>query len=1818
MPVYLDVEARLDRAAAAAAAKEVTALFDGVGRGINKGLSRSLSEGLKSFNTAGTRAQIELLQNKLVEASQAETLLAQKAEAASVRSVASWQAAEAAVDKYGAASARAMKATAGAIDASAMATAATNKHAKSVDDSKAAHDDLAAAVAGSAGAITRFHQAATIASTAVVGGFVAAAVDATKAAGNFQVQLTRLETVGGELPKNLKTVHDGLMQLASTTGWNPTELATGMLKVEQAGYRGTEALTVMKAAAQSAAEEGVGLDEAANAVTTTLHDYHLKADQAADATSKVIEAARLGKTTFSEFTGALHNVEPTAAAVGESLDDLLATLGMLTQSGMHPDQASQNLNHALSSLGNIQPKQREMLAAVGLDPRQIPQDIRSKGYIGTAQEIRGAVDRRLGPNGNVILDAFENNPASQALEHEQYGRLNASEKAVADRIMNGQLSYKEFRKSRGGLGYTEAKIVDAWAATHENNQGFNRVLKSLNTDQLGVMQALQTAVGGQDNARTLLQVTDQNNPEALQHREEIAAAHADSNGDVLEWNRSQQNFNAQWKDLKASVDALKIEFGEDFLPTATEWVNSLKTGVHWMQQHRELVKDLIEDATVLSGLFLGMKLSNALISTVKQFNSNLGLTKKSADQVNTSLRESGPAAQAGAAGVKVASIEETSAQGRVKSAVYQANHELRQSGDAAKQGASGVEGATKEEVDAENRVKIAAERANQEMRDAGLAAKQGAAGVDTAAQREISAMRRVMAAANRAKGALAGVGGMAASMGGDALQANTRENTNPHKLGVIASDAGNMAMAGAAVGSVIPGVGTLLGGGIGALVGGGYAVWDQYFSGDHDVAAPDNPNPDFGPVPVVPDTSQPTPDTSQPIPDLTPPTPESQRETPDAPYTGDGGGAGGKKKKDQDPLDEDLKRFEHLQTEANEIQRRIADDRNSNDPSRTAEIPWLQKKLDEINKELAGIRGEGKRGSGGSSPFMPVKLDDNWLQGGMPSLVRNTIGFLEDLVLGPLEVAAFHGIPDFAGAGGKGSMHSRRGGVRRSHEEGLGAEGPDALLGGIPGARSAGSGVVPVFVTNWASGGPGGPHGGGASGIGSGAGSGYFAGGASGSGGGPSAGGSSGPGLGASSPAATFDLNGPLTADQIRSLSPAQQKQLLLNAFNGGRAASPGFVGANGGPYTGQDAALAAALKSKGFTDSEITGLIALNRVESGNWAHPESIMGFTNTQTGPGIAAHVGGFKEMWDRRQRTGAVPNAGMPGTGLDAQGNVTDPNAYARWLLKLEGYSATTDYAGNQYPRGMFMSDDAYANSVAKAYKPAPSGSRSPAVPPTPAAQSVPQAASDGLSDLSENQKRDMLRQAFKRPPIRPDEATPDSPPLPPMNPRTGRRFGDMDTRHSAKPTPPRPREDQPFWIGGGTGHLNVPKVLDNLNPVYWATGGLVGNIPQYGGKVGARIEDTHGNAVAKKGVVPLFPNTDSSGMPKLNIPPGPKNLYLLPGSGFASGGLSDSSPGGPKGTDTIPAWLTPGEFVMNADATRQYLPYLQNMNKGARFSTGGLVPQYFEPGGGPVQPSQPAPPPQQPSARDALPNVKNPGTEKPQGSGQSMRASVPGGPQPPAPGAPGGTPTGPQPTGVGAATPGERQGMSDIATPGADVQQPGATLPASPGIGFSGGFIGAAEGAAEGGASGLNMLAPGAGSAASAAMQIGFQELNRAASYGAQVGGILMKGLGETFTVSSSSTGGDWSKTIPGRLLSGIAGVRPAGQNTAGQTQQPLGAGQGGGYANTGDTSFHIHGNVNVNSATPKDFYDQMEDQFNQRYSLASNSIPGNSLGGMRN
>jgi len=58
---------------------------------------------------------------------------------------------------------------------------------------------------------------------------------------------------------------------------------------------------------------------------------------------------------------------------------------------------------------------------------------------------------------------------------------------------------------------------------------------------------------------------------------------------------------------------------------------------------------------------------------------------------------------------------------------------------------------------------------------------------------------------------------------------------------------------------------------------------------------------------------------------------------------------------------------------------------------------------------------------------------------------------------------------------------------------------------------------------------------------------------------------------------------------------------------------------------------------------------------------------------------------------------------------------------------------------------------------------------------------------------------------------------------------------------------------------------------------------------------------------------------------------------------AVGGMESNHPGEPKGKDTVPAWLTPVEFVVNKEATDMYGPIIKKMNDHGRAIQNGQKP-----------------------------------------------------------------------------------------------------------------------------------------------------------------------------------------------------------------------------------------------------------------------------------
>jgi hypothetical protein len=108
-------------------------------------------------------------------------------------------------------------------------------------------------------------------------------------------------------------------------------------------------------------------------------------------------------------------------------------------------------------------------------------------------------------------------------------------------------------------------------------------------------------------------------------------------------------------------------------------------------------------------------------------------------------------------------------------------------------------------------------------------------------------------------------------------------------------------------------------------------------------------------------------------------------------------------------------------------------------------------------------------------------------------------------------------------------------------------------------------------------------------------------------------------------------------------------------------------------------------------------------------------------------------------------------------------------------------------------------------------------------------------------------------------------------------------------------------------------------------------------------------------------------------------------------------------------------------------------------------------------------------------------------------------------------------------------------------------------------------------------------------------------------------GIGVEAAIQTLSLSDSPLS-DFGKTLPGKLLAGIAGVRPAQPNSAGQTKAPLTSDQAPGAQGEGGggQAFHVAGDVNVHPRNFDDMVNQIADRAQrQSYSQAQASYPMN-------
>ncbi|MHA2414026.1 phage tail tape measure protein [Mycobacterium avium] len=1471
----------------------------------------------------------------------------------------------------------------------------------------------------------------------------------TRKAGDLEQQLMKLhaaagetgEMIGGQFSGNLKTISDGVLQMSGKVGYTTTELMNAMYTIEKAGFRGADALKVLDAAAQGAGSEQADLMEVVNGLTTSMTDFNVKPEQAARLMSQMVTAVGSAKTSFQDFAGALHSVEPVAAAAHLKLEDVWGTLAQLTQSGTSPEQATENMRNAINAFtGQSQPA-RDAMAQFNINADEVSQKLSERGLAGTMQYLFDTVQSKLLPGMKLNQgELFKSSQAAADLD-EMITQMSPHAAQLATALKNNEITVKDYTKAaRDSVAEDRAKLME-FAQLNDKVDGYSKALR-IGRDTIETLgKAMRDMTGTVAGQSVALQVSGDHAQETNDRIKAIATTYTEADGTVKGFHESQDTLNAKMRDAHAAFGAAEAEIGSAFVPVMTEVAKDAKWVGDELAKHPGIAHGVI---TALEGL------------------GGAWLTFKAIDIVGTILRPI-----ASGLGTIIAQEE----------------------------------------------------------------------GAEVATSRLSTALSGLKAA---------GILGIGAQLGGQWAQDHTDPNSFLHSASVVGTDTATGAALGAAAGSIIPGVGTAIGAGVGAAGGFAVGLYNQLTS-----------HAEGGPLHA--------------------PGPKGHDS---ALFWGADG--------------------EHVLTHQ-EVQKMGGH----------SEVYKFRSDL--MNGRIVlGRAGGGALGYGGMAPDVAVASSlagTPYSQGARD----DCSGMVGRVILGAMGLPATN-LPTTKnmgqwlaalgfqpGIGGPGSIsvgwydhgpnpndgHAAMTLSNGENAEAGGSHGNFVIGAGAAGAASSqfdhhmflptlyGEGAatgMPGFAAGMGAGGFGGMGGGippGATpGTGPGGQPGYY---------------TANPQRVAAAEERLRHLDAEIdnaekrrselkaTAKQserdrldeeIRHLKAerTQEQQRLAEAERGTFHAMHGRRGAGGG----ENPFLPVPLADRFGLSKGLPGLaewtvgfledLVLGPLETAAWA----AIG----QAPPGAGGAGGGFGGL-------------GVPG-GLGA----------ARF-----GFPNPAPLAA---PPGAPGADDAAAAGLDTArgntIGPTPSsggagagaGASGGGAPSAPADLNGPLTA-DQIAKLPPDQQLRLLRNAFARPDaggpgyvrspsalgippgVLPLSAPPGSPPL-------------INSLFSGRAQGMSPG----FKPGEGLGPQDaaIPPWLRSLYPT-------PGTTIDEGREVNKWL---HGNPLGMAGIgaprpgfhqMQVPPYTPPPPPPQPGLPPETANLFV-PGAHFASGG--------PSGTDTIPAWLSPHEYVEPSEAVDKYGPGFMDAIRQGRIDPTSV--RYYAPGGEVTD--QPEPPPQQQAPAQQPQNmVKAPG--------------APGGPaiEPP-PGAPkpGDNASIHEPTGPGAVSPGSKQGLSDTATPGADVQQPGTGQGALPGIGFSGGIIGGLEGAAtQAAAMGADMgTFGGAGGAVSSAMNIGFQELNRAAAYGAQDVGIGVEGLLEALIPNSDATGADWSKTIPGRLLMGVTGVRPAGQqNTAGQTQQPFASNASSDqYANVGNTQpqapIQIMGPVHVQANDPKQLHEDINSQ----------------------
>jgi len=215
-----------------------------------------------------------------------------------------------------------------------------------------------------------------------------------KLASDFEDAMTLIQTQAGGSAEEVKNMSAAVLNLAGETATAPKTLAEGLFYVESAGYRGAQALDILKLAAEGAKVGHADLSQTANVLTTIMNSHVKGVNNATDAMGVMNATVGAGKMKMQDLVDAMSTgILPVAKGAGISMQQLGATLAVFTNNGVPAVDAASRLRMSIGMMVTPSSAGTAALKEMGMAQDQLAKDMQSGGILKAADDLNSHMSK---------------------------------------------------------------------------------------------------------------------------------------------------------------------------------------------------------------------------------------------------------------------------------------------------------------------------------------------------------------------------------------------------------------------------------------------------------------------------------------------------------------------------------------------------------------------------------------------------------------------------------------------------------------------------------------------------------------------------------------------------------------------------------------------------------------------------------------------------------------------------------------------------------------------------------------------------------------------------------------------------------------------------------------------------------------------------------------------------------------------------------------------------------------------------------------------------------------------------------------------------------------------------------------------------------------------------------------------------------------------------------------------------------------------------------------------------------------------------------